>query len=232
METTFRDNGDSMPERFHQKTIFISGGTGYMGRTLIPKLLTRGHLVHVLVRAGSERKVSAGCVSVVGDALNSASFEARVPEGCVFVHLLGAPRPAPWKGKQFRAIDVPSVKASLAAALAAKVSHFVYVSVAHPAPVMTAYIECRQEGEAKIRTTGMAASILQPWYVLGPGHRWPLALLPFYALFERLPATREASRRLALVTIKQMMTALLWAIEHDPTGVRVLGVPEIRNLST
>ena len=214
-----------------QMTIFVSGGTGYMGSNLIPKLLMRGHLVHALVRAGSERKVAAGCVSVVGDALNSASFAARVPEGSVFVHLLGTPRPAPWKGKQFRAIDIPSVKASLAAALAAKVSHFVYVSVAHPAPIMKAYIECRKEGEAEIRATGMAATILRPWYVLGPAHRWPLALLPFYALFERIPATREASRRLALVTVNQMISALLWAIEHDPAGVRVLGVPEIKNLS-
>jgi uncharacterized protein YbjT (DUF2867 family) len=148
------------------------------------------------------------------------------------VHLLGAPRPAPWKGKQFRAIDLPSIKASLAAAVAAKVSHFVYVSVAHPAPIMHAYIAVRKEGEAAVRVTGIAASILRPWYVLGPSHRWPLALLPFYALFERLPATKEASRRLALVTIQQMMAALLWAIEHDPKGVRVLGVPEIKTLPT
>src|SRR6185503_7359916 len=135
-----RELGKFSMKEDRQMTIFVSGGTGYMGSNLIPKLLMRGHLVHALVRAGSERKVAAGCVSVVGDALNSASFAARVPEGSVFVHLLGTPRPAPWKGKQFRAIDIPSVKASLAAALAAKVSHFVYVSVAHPAPIMKAYI--------------------------------------------------------------------------------------------
>jgi len=211
-----------------QKTIFVSGATGYMGSALIPTLLARGHLVHALVRAGSERKLSAGCVSVLGDALVSASFAARVPEGCTYVHLLGAPRPAPWKEKQFRAVDLPSTKASLTAALAAKVSHFIYVSVAHPAPVMKAYIQVRKEGEAMLRATGMTATILRPWYVVGSSHRWPLVLVPVYKLLERVPATREASQRLGLVTIEEMTRALVGAIEHAAGGVRVLGVPEIR----
>jgi len=58
-----------------------------------------------------------------------------------------------------------------------------YVSVAHPAPVMNAYIEPRMEVEAAIRAAGLNATILRPWYVLGPRHRWPYVLLPFYALF-------------------------------------------------
>jgi uncharacterized protein YbjT (DUF2867 family) len=215
----------------HQKTIFISGATGYLASALIPKLLMRGHRVYALVRPGSEKKVRVGCINVVGDAFDGKSFAAWVPEGCTYVHLLGAPRPAPWKGKQFRAIDLPSIKASLTAAVAAKASHFVYVSVAHPAPVMNAYIEVRKKGEAAIRATGLAATILRPWYVLGPSHRWPLALLPFYSLFGKFSGAREATRRLGLVTIEEMTTALLWTIEYDPTGVRVLGVPEIKNLS-
>ena len=51
----------------------------------------------------------------------------------------------------------------------AAVDHFVYISVAHPAPVMHAYIAVRQEGEALIRATRIRATILRPWYILGPG---------------------------------------------------------------
>ena len=36
---------------------FITGGTGFIGRFLIPRLLDRGGTVHVLVRSGSEHKV-------------------------------------------------------------------------------------------------------------------------------------------------------------------------------
>ena len=73
------------------------------------------------------------------------------------------------------------------------------------------------------------ATILRPWYVLGPGHRWPYALLPFYWICEHLPAVREAGRRLALVTLDQMVATLVAAIEDPPAaGVRILEPQDIR----
>jgi len=81
-----------------------------------------------------------------------------------------------------------------------------------------------------IRRRGLTATILRPWYVLGPGHRWPAALKPFYWICERLPMTREGARRLGLVTLEQMVAALVWSVENPPVGVRVLGVPEIKNI--
>ena len=142
--------------------------------------------------------------------------------------MVGTPHPAPWKGPQFRAVDLPALKASVAAAREAGVEHFVYVSVAHPAPIMQAYIDVRMECEAEIARAGLIATILRPWYVLGPGHWWPLALKPFYALLETVPATREDAVRLGLVTLDQMTDAMLWAIENPPIATRIMDVPAIR----
>jgi uncharacterized protein YbjT (DUF2867 family) len=125
-------------------------------------------------------------------------------------------------------VDLPSIRASIEAALAGAVRHLVYVSVAHPAPVMRAYIAVRQEAERLIRESALPATILRPWYVLGPGHRWPYLLLPIYGLLARLPSTREGARRLGLVTDEQMLVALIRAAEEPTTGVRMIGVPEIR----
>jgi len=52
--------------------------------------------------------------------------------------------------------------------------------------------------------------------------------MPAYWVLERLPWTREGAQRLGLVTLEQMLQALVDAIESPPGGVRVLGVPEIR----
>jgi uncharacterized protein YbjT (DUF2867 family) len=93
---------------------------------------------------------------------------------------------------------------------------------------MKAYIAVRTECENLIRNSGLKATILRPWYVLGPGHRWPYALLPLYWLFERLPATREGAQRLGLVTLEQMLAALTNAVDHPREGQRILGVPAIR----
>jgi hypothetical protein len=73
------------------------------------------------------------------------------------------------------------------------------------------------------------ATVLRPWYVLGPGHRWPVVLLPFYALAERIPAWRDGALRLGLVRLEQMATALTCAIECPPSrGISIVGVPAIR----
>jgi nucleoside-diphosphate-sugar epimerase len=79
-----------------------------------------------------------------------------------------------------------------------------------------------------IRQSALNATILRPWYVLGPGRRWPLFLKPMYWMMEQIPATRESAQRLGLVTIEQMAGALVWSVENPAQGVRILGVREIR----
>jgi len=201
-----------------------------MGRNLIPELLQRGHRVRTVVRAGSEGRLPSGCEVLVANPLDGQSYAGQIPACSTFVHLIGVTHPNPSKAQQFRDVDLKSVTEAIGAAKAAGVSQFVYVSVAQPAPVMKAYIEARAEAEAAIRASGLAATILRPWYVLGPGRRWPLALLPMYWLMEAIPATRERAQQLGLVTIAQMVRALCGAVESPATAgeVRIVGVPEIR----
>jgi uncharacterized protein YbjT (DUF2867 family) len=210
------------------RRIFITGGTGYMGSRLIPLLAARGHEVVALARTGSEHKLPAACTPVVGDALDGASY-GRHLAGCdTFIQLVGVAHPSPAKAKEFVEIDQRSGIEAIGAAKRAGIAHFIYVSVAHPAPAMHAYIAARSACEAELEASGLSVTILRPWYVLGPGHRWPYALIPFYWLAERIPSTREGARRLGLVTVEQMLQALAGAVEHPASGVRVIEVPAIR----
>lgn len=209
--------------------MFVTGGTGYLGRPLVAELLARGHRVRALVRSGSERRLPAGALPVLGNALDAISFASQVPPADTLVHLVGTPRPSPAKAAEFRAVDLVSIRVAIAAATQAKVSHLVYVSVAQPAAVMRAYVAARQEGEGLIRASGLPATFVRPWYVLGPGHRWPYLLVPLYAVLRWLPSTREGARRLGLVTRPQMIRALVGAVELGPKGIRVIDVEQIRS---
>lgn len=210
--------------------VFVTGASGYVGGDLIPALLARGHRVRALVRPGSESRVRALCDVVVGNALDHRTFVAQLPADTV-VHLVGTPRPSPAKARQFREVDLVAIRETVAAAAQARVRHLIYVSVAQPAPVMKAYIAARAEGEALIRAAGLSATIVRPWYVLGPGHRWPLLLLPVYWVLERIDRTSASATRLGLVTLDQMVRTLVDAVEHPAQGIRILGVPEIRDRS-
>lgn len=219
-------------DRALKRRVFLTGATGYLGSRLAPVLLERGCLVRALTRDGSRGKVPAGCGVVIGDALRKESFVEAVRGADTFVQLVGVAHPSPRKAREFREIDLVSVRASVAAAVEAGVSHFVYVSVAHPAPVMKEYIAVRMEGERLIRESELAATILRPWYVLGPGHRWPYALSPIYWLAERIPRWRETARRLGLVNVHQMVSALACAVEQGVDGIKILGPPDIRAMES
>jgi len=208
--------------------VFVTGSTGLMGGHLIPQLLRHGHSVRALVRPGSESKLAAGCTSIPGNPLDSTTYSSQVAPADTFVHLIGVSHPSPAKASQFRSIDLKSVQEAAKAASAAGIRHFIYLSVAHPAPVMKAYIAARSEGEALLRSTGMNATFVRPWYVLGPGRRWPLILTPIYWVLERIPSTRESSLRLGLVSIDQMVDTLVSAVGNPAQGIRIVETPQIR----
>ena len=214
------------------QSVFVTGATGYMGSRLVPLLVQRGHQVKALVRQESAKRLPPGVARVMGDALKNGSYTEQVRGADTFVHLIGVPHPSPAKAKEFREIDFVSVQVAIRAACDASVRHFVYLSVAHPAPMMHAFIEVRSECEAMIRASQMPATFLRPWYVLGPGHRWPYALIPFYWLLERLPATKQSAQQLGLIHLSQMINALVWSVENPVDGIRILGVPEMRALSS
>jgi uncharacterized protein YbjT (DUF2867 family) len=125
-------------------------------------------------------------------------------------------------------VDLRSLENTVRAATLARAAHLVYVSVAHPAPVMKAYIAARTECERIIRESGLRATIPRPWYILGPGHYWPYMFVPLYKMLETISSTRERAIRLGLVTREQFVKALIAAVEPVPEQLRIWETRQIR----
>jgi nucleoside-diphosphate-sugar epimerase len=215
---------------YQTRRIFIAGGSGYIGRGLIPALLEHNHSVTCLVRKESINKLHEASKPIIGNVLDNNSYKEKIYPADTFIHLVGVSHPNPSKGEQFRKIDLLSLKQSVEASVESGIKHFIYMSVAHPAPLMKEYILVREECEEIINNSGLNTTIIRPWYVLGPGHRWPYVLIPVYKLFERIPSTSESAKRLGLVTIKQIVQTLIYAIENPVfDGKRIIEVPEIKN---
>ena len=217
-----------LPQCAHPRRVFITGGTGYLGSSLIPVLLERGHHVRGLLRPTSNSNLPSAAEVVSGNALDANTYKHLVRPADTFIHLVGVSHPSPSKAAEFRAIDLVSAHEAINAAAELGIPHFIYLSVAQPAPVMKDYVAVRAECEALIRTRRLNATILRPWYVLGPGHNWPYALLPIYKVMEVLPFVSQGAKRLGLVTLEQMIMALVEAVESPVQGLRVVEVPEIR----
>jgi nucleoside-diphosphate-sugar epimerase len=214
------------------KDVFITGGTGYMGKRLIRRLLEKGHNITALVRKGSENKLPKGAEAVYANPFDPQSFQGLIPADAVFVQLLGVAHPSPKKAKQFIEVDLRSVRASVEAAAAANVSHFIYVSVNQvPSRIMNAYQQVRKEGESYCRQHKLNCTFLRPWYVLGPGHWWPVLLLPFFAIATLVPGWRKKAANRSLVTIHQMIRSLEKVVEEKPAPLRILEIQQIRDVA-
>ena len=210
------------------RQVFITGSTGYLGRAVTLALVERGHAVQALCRASSARRLPAGAVAVVGDALDSSTYASALRPDHVVVHLVGTPKPAPWKSASFERVDLGSVQQLARAVSRSRVEHIVYVSVAQPAPLMRAYVDARRRAEAVLSGLSVPHTFVRPWYVLGPGHRWPIVLQPAYAAASRVPSLRDGARRLGLVTLDQMVSTLVTAVETAARTNRLYEVPQIR----
>lgn len=209
------------------KNIFITGGTGYIGSRVIPMLLAKGYIVNALVRKGSESKLPEGCNAVTGNALDSSTFADKVTGNDTFIQLIGVAHPGPGKAEQFNKIDLVSVRESVSAAKQAGVKHFIYLSVAEPAPTMHEYIAVRKQGEEMVIQSGMNGTFIKPWYVLGPGHWWPYLILPMYKLFQLIPGTRETARRLYPVRLKNVLNAIVHSVDDPAEGIRRIMTQEL-----
>ncbi|MGC4099954.1 SDR family oxidoreductase [Ferruginibacter sp.] len=213
------------------QTVFITGGTGYIGTRLIKALLQQGNYsVRAIVRQGSEHKLPAGCEVIVGNALNAVSYQEHIAPATIFVHLIGVAHPSPAKKEQFKNIDRVSVLQAAKAAAHAGIQHFVYLSVSmYPTNIMKDFQQVRAEGEAILSQQPFTTSFIRPWYVLGPGHWWPVLLKPLFAVMKLFPSKKQAAIYLDTVTIRQMIRALVDCIDHPPATNTIYDVPKIKS---
>jgi uncharacterized protein YbjT (DUF2867 family) len=211
------------------KSIFITGGTGYIGGYLIAQLIAKGYHVKALVRNQSAHKLPAGVEIIKGDALNAASYQHHISPCQMMIHLVGVSHPSPAKKAQFYSIDLVAAQQAALAARHAMVSEFVMMSVAQESTkIMADYQQARAQAESYVNDLLPNTLFVRPWYVVGPGHYWPLLLTPIYKILSWLPFTQRKANALALVTINQLIAAMVDSIEKPAKGHYTLEISEIK----
>lgn len=113
--------------------ILVTGGTGFIGTSLIPKLLKEGHSVRLLIRdlKKAEEMFANKCELVVGDIADNKSLIGICENIDVVFHMVakvGNDLPTEKSIAEFRTVNVQGTKNIVAEAKKSKVKKFVYIS--------------------------------------------------------------------------------------------------------
>jgi uncharacterized protein YbjT (DUF2867 family) len=152
--------------------IFITGGTGYIGRQVIRDFAAAGYLIKALVRPGSEINLPSECRSSIslisGDIRKSETLRGSM-DGCdAVIHLPGLIREFPQRGITFRGVQYEGSKNIIDEACRSGVIRFLLMSAnGVRAEATTEYYRTKWMAEEYLRQSGLEWTIFRPSVVFG-----------------------------------------------------------------
>ncbi|HEY4997441.1 MAG TPA: NAD-dependent epimerase/dehydratase family protein [Solirubrobacteraceae bacterium] len=215
--------------------ILITGASGFIGKALCGDLLGRGHQISALVRRpGSQPPGSEAVAGDLSDAvrLTQAISESR-PE-CV-VHL-AAEIASQRSAAKVHEVNVAGTQRLIDAcrALGDSAGHtprLVFASTvvtgdaggallseAQPLPVRTPYGRSKQEGERIVLESGLAAVVVRPSHVYGPGGWYAEELVARLRQPGRFAVIGRGENLWDVVHVDDVVSALALAVEAAPAG--------------
>lgn len=179
--------------------LFVTGGTGFLGRNLIPQLHARGHTLRVLVRQPERHPwLRQYGVEVVRGSLSDEAAIMQAVQGCQGVVHAGGYFRMWGKREVFQQVNVQGTATVARAAVAAGVERYVHISTIavignptpgqiidehHPPKPADPYQESKLAGERVIQhyhaEHGLPAVILRPGAFYGPHGRYAFNRLFF-----------------------------------------------------
>jgi len=209
----------------------IFGGSGFLGRYIVPHLAKAGYTVRIQVRrpdralflkpAGDVGQI----VPVQGSVTNDASVAAAVSGADVVINLVGIL--AESRAGDFNRIHAEAAGRVARLAKAAGARHFVHISAIGADPASpSGYGRSKAAGEAAVRAAFPEAVILRPSIVFGPEDAFFNRFAGMAAWMPALPVI-SGQTKLQPVYVGDVADAVMAAIANPDAAGKVfeLGGP-------
>ncbi|RMF73352.1 MAG: NAD-dependent epimerase/dehydratase family protein, partial [Alphaproteobacteria bacterium] len=145
--------------------VFVTGGTGFVGRELVNQLLAAEHEVICLARPGSEGKLARHDRLRIqpGDAVSGDGL-AQGMAGCdAVIHLIGIIRAFPARGITFDKLHVQATERVVAACRKNGIRRYLHMSANGTRPdAVSPYHQTKWRAEERVRQSELDWTIFRP----------------------------------------------------------------------
>ena len=213
-----------------KQKILITGATGFVGRAVCHALIARGYEVQILLRDPlGVRKIPAtlGASIIMGSLGDETSLAVACAGMDCVLHLAGMAHAGRALEQQAMDTNLGGTQNLLLAAIKANVGRLVFLSsslaeaAANERGDITAYGKSKLLAERLLQEAARAGqievSILRSVNVYGPGMKGNIALMIAMIEKGRLPPLPKINNRISLVSVQDLASALILAIESTKT---------------
>jgi NADH dehydrogenase len=207
--------------------VFVTGGTGFVGRSVLRALLAHGHRVRALVRRGSEGRLPRDdrIEPVPGDVSEPGTLPDAMRGAEAVVHLVGIIREHPGRGVTFERLHTEATRHVLTAARAAGGPRFVHMSALGTRPgARSRYHQTKWAAEEAIRGSGLAWTIFRPSVIFGPGDGFVTLLARLVRRFPVVPVIGDGQNRIQPVAIEVVAEGFARALEQPASVGQIFAV--------
>lgn len=208
----------------------MTGGTGFVGHHLVPRVQSEGFEVRVLARGS--RAPEPAVEFVPGDVTDPSSLGAAVEGVDAVVHLVAVI--AERGPRTFEAVNHQGTRNLIGAMQAAGVSRLVHQSALGASPdERFPYLRSKWLGEEAVRSSGLEATVLRPSALFGEGAGffrpivWTLRWMPVY------PMVAGGRTRFQPLAVEDLATCVASALRRPELAGQTLdlGGPEVLTFS-
>ncbi len=200
--------------------VFVTGGTGFVGKAVVRALQSHGVIVRCLVRPGSEADLKGfeAIERAPGDVLLPEGMEAAMQGCAAVIHLVGIIRERPGSGVTFERLHSLATANMVMTAQKAGIRRFLQMSALGTRPgARSSYHRTKWEAEKIVRESGMEWTIFRPSVIYGAGDGFVTMLARMVRRLPIVPVLGDGRYRLQPVAVGQVAEGFARALERPVT---------------
>jgi uncharacterized protein YbjT (DUF2867 family) len=199
--------------------VFLTGGSGFLGRQVQSALVGRGHEVTALARNGD-----GGPGVVSGDLLTPSSYRDALTGADVVIHLAAVTGKA--RAADYARVNVDGTRMLLEATASAGVSRFLFCSsIATTFPDVSGYpyAESKRAAEALVQASGLSTTIVRPTIIAGAGSP-VMAKLTTLARLPIVPLFGGGHNRVQPIAVADLAELVVDLVDNDQFAGEILEI--------